>query len=539
MCYNCSILKAQNLKVIIGERTLFSDVSFNINTGDRVGLIGRNGAGKTTLIKSLAGVNNFSTGKVNITGRLGYLMQDTEAENPTEIGLERIMSSRGLDSIHKKMRTLEQEMSSPDADVMERAMDAYAKLMEEFEALGGYSAEAEAETIAAGLNISADELLTEVGNLSGGQRRRIELARILYAGADTLLLDEPTNHLDADSIAWLRGFLQEYTGALLIITHDTELLGEVANRIFFLDPTRGKIDIYNMSYKKYLAQQEIDDERRATERAVAESKAAKLTAQGNKMRAKATKAVAAQQMLKRADKLLDDLEEVRKVEGVANLRFPPPKHAGKVPLTAAGLEKSYGDLRVWKGIDLAVDKGAKIVVLGRNGAGKTTLLKVLMGIEQPDSGKVEPGYGLCLGYFAQEHDTLLLEETLQENLVRVAPPAYDDTQIRSTLGSFGFPGDSVEKQAKVLSGGEKTRLALAGLVVTGANVLLLDEPTNNLDPLSREEILKALRMYEGAIILVTHDVGAVEALQPDRVLLLPEGNEDLWNDDYYKLVTNE
>jgi ATPase subunit of ABC transporter with duplicated ATPase domains len=256
------------------------------------------------------------------------------------------------------------------------------------------------------------------------------------------------------------------------------------------------------------------------------------------MRAKATKAVAAQQMLKRAEKLLDGLEDVRQVDKVAALRFPPPKHCGKTPLMASGLAKSYGSTEVWRGVDLAVDKGSRVVVLGRNGAGKTTLLKVLVGEEPTDSGKVEPGYGLELGYFAQEHNTIDDEATLVTNLERVAPN-YNDTEIRNVLGSFGFPGESTDKQAKVLSGGEKTRLALAMLVVTGANVLLLDEPTNNLDPASREEILKALRSFEGAIVLVSHDVGAVEALNPERVLLLPEGNEDLWGDQYIDLITSE
>lgn len=532
------MIKVSNLQVRIGDRLLFSDVNFNINPGDRVGLIGRNGAGKTTLIKALSGNNHFFSGNVEITGNLGYLAQDTKANDNTQIALERILSSRNLSEISSQLKTLEQNMASPDEEVMNKALEEYPKVLEKFESMGGYGAEAEAEKIAHGLNISDEELLTEIGNLSGGQRRRIELARILFQGSDVLLLDEPTNHLDASSILWLRGFLAKFTGALLIITHDIDLLDEVSNRVFFLDPTRGKIDLYNMNYQKYLIQVELDQARRETQRAVAEDKAAKLIMQGNKMRAKATKAVAAQQMLKRAQKLVDDLEDVRKVETVAALRFPPPNHSGKVPLVGSNMVKSYGDKKVWSGIDIAVDKGAKIVVLGRNGAGKTTLLKVLMGIESLNSGKVEPGYGLNLGYFAQEHDTIDNEQTLVKNLERVAPN-YNDTEIRNVLGSFGFSGDSVDKYAKVLSGGEKTRLALAQLVVTGANVLLLDEPTNNLDPLSREEVLKALRTYEGAIILVTHDEGAVEALKPDRVLLLPQGQEDLWNDDYYKLVTNE
>ncbi len=261
-----------------------------------------------------------------------------------------------------------------------------------------------------------------------------------------------------------------------------------------------------------------------------------MRAQGEKMRAKATKAVAAQQMLRRAEELEASVAPTRQVEKVARLRFPEPAACGKVPLTASGLSKGYGSLEVFTGVDLAIDRGSKVVVLGLNGAGKTTLLRILAGVMQSDSGEVVPGHGLKLGYYAQEHENLDLEKTVLENMVYAAP-ALDDTHVRNTLGQFLFSGDDVDKPAGVLSGGERTRLSLAMLVVSAANVLLLDEPTNNLDPASREEILHALRVYEGAVVLVTHDPGAVTALNPDRVLILPDGDEDLWDDEYLELVT--
>jgi ATPase subunit of ABC transporter with duplicated ATPase domains len=253
------------------------------------------------------------------------------------------------------------------------------------------------------------------------------------------------------------------------------------------------------------------------------------------MRAKATKTVAAQNMARRADKLLAGLEAERKSDKVAKLRFPEPAPCGKTPLMAEGLSKSYGSLEIFTDVDLAIDKGSRVVILGLNGAGKTTLLRLLGGVEQPDTGAVVPGHGLKLGYYAQEHETLDPERTVLENM-RSAAPDLDLVEVRKTLGSFLFSGDDVDKPAGVLSGGEKTRLALATLVVSSANVLLLDEPTNNLDPASREEILGALRTYKGAVVLVTHDEGAVEALQPERIILLPDGVEDLWGADYADLV---
>ena len=312
----------------------------------------------------------------------------------------------------------------------------------------------------------------------------------MFSGAQTLLLDEPTNHLDADSIAWLRDYLKVYSGGLVVISHDVGLLRAVVNKVFHLDANRSVIDQYNLGWDAYLLQRETDEKRRRRERANAEKKAAALLAQADRMRYKATKAVAAQNMAKRAEKMLSGLEQARVSDKVAHLRFPDPAPCGRTPLTADDLSKSYGSLEVFTDVSLAIDRGAKVVVLGLNGAGKTTLLRLLGGLEAPDTGTVNPGHGLKLGYYAQEHETLDLERTVVENL-RAKAPDLTDTQVRSVLGSFLFSGEDADKPARVLSGGEKTRLALAVLVVSQANVLLLDEPTNNLDPASREQILHA------------------------------------------------
>ena len=374
--------------------------------------------------------------------------------------------------------------------------------------------------------------------LSGGQRRRVELARILFSGAQTLLLDEPTNHLDAESIIWLREYLTKYSGGLVIISHDVNLIETVVNKVFYIDANRNVIDVYNMGWKKYLLQREQDEHRRKKERANAEKKAAILQRQGEKMRAKASKAVAAQGMLRRAEALVANLETVRQKDKVAKLRFPTPAACGKTPLTGEDLSKSYGSLEVFTGVDLAIDRGSRVCILGLNGAGKTTMLKILAGVLESDTGVINPGHGLKLGYYAQEHESLDYEADVLSNMLK-ARADISEGEARNVLGTFLFSGDDVFKPVKVLSGGERTRLALAQLVVSTANVLLLDEPTNNLDPASREEILGALREYQGAIVLVTHDEGAVSALSPERVLLLPDGDEDLWRDDYYDLITLE
>lgn len=528
------MIQATDIELRAGADLLLAGATFRIDAGDRVGLVGRNGAGKTTLTKVLAGQALPAGGTVSASG-VGYLPQDPRTGDLEVVALDRILSARGLDEVVRRMRTLETEMASPDDAVRDKAMRKYTNAEAEFQSAGGYAAESEASSLAASVGLTPQVLKQTLGTLSGGQRRRIELARILFSDAQTLLLDEPTNHLDADSIMWLRGFLANHQGGLIVISHDVELLEATVNRVFHLDANRQTLDVYNVGWKAYLTAREDDERRRKRDRANSEKKATVLQDQANRMRAKASKAKAAQSMLKRAEKLLDGLETERVADRVAKLRFPNPAPCGKTPLMAEGLSRSYGSQEIFTDVDLAIDRGSKVVVLGLNGAGKTTLLRILAGVDKPDTGEINPGHGLKIGYYAQEHETLDAERSVLENM-RSASPDLNDTQIRSVLGSFLFSGDAVNKPAGVLSGGEKTRLSLAMLVVSAANVLLLDEPTNNLDPASRAEILDALAHFEGAVVLVTHDEGAVEALSPERVLLLPDGVEDLWNADYLDLI---
>ncbi|MFB7874916.1 MULTISPECIES: ABC-F family ATP-binding cassette domain-containing protein [unclassified Nocardia] len=540
------MITATDLEVRAGVRTLLSapGPALRVQSGDRIGLVGRNGAGKTTTLRILAGEGEPYAGKITRSTDIGYLPQDPKEGDLDVIARDRVLSARGLDTLIRDMEKQQALMAEvADEKEREKAIRKYGRLEDQFSSLGGYVAESEAARICHSLGLPDRVLGQQLRTLSGGQRRRIELARILFSASDgsggrsdrILLLDEPTNHLDADSITWLRGFLQNHDGGLIVISHDVELLEAVVNKVWFLDAVRGEPDVYNMGWKKYLDARATDEQRRVRERANAEKKASALRQQAAKLGAKATKAAAAHQMVRRAERLMSELDDVRVADKVARIRFPEPAPCSKTPLMVKNLTKLYGSLEIFTGVNFAVDKGSRVVVLGLNGAGKTTMLKLLAGVETPTSGGVEQGRGLKVGYFAQEHDTLDDAATVWEN-IRHASPDAGEQELRSLLGAFMFSGPQLEQPAGTLSGGEKTRLALAGLVSSAANVLLLDEPTNNLDPISREQVLEALRTYAGAVVLVTHDPGAAEALNPERVILLPDGTEDHWSNEYAELI---
>ncbi|QJY48543.1 ABC-F family ATP-binding cassette domain-containing protein [Pseudonocardia broussonetiae] len=537
------MITATDLELRAGSRILLSGATLRVQPGDRIGLVGRNGAGKTTSMRVLAGEGEPYGGGVHANSPVGYLPQDPREGDLRVTAKDRVLSAKGLDVMLREMEKAQNAMAElVDGAANDKAVRDYGRIEERFSALGGYAAESDAARICAHLGLPDRILNQQIATLSGGQRRRVELARILFSATDggassntTLLLDEPTNHLDADSITWLRSFLQNHDGGLVVISHDTDLLADVVNKVWFLDATRGEVDVYNMNWKRYQEARATDEKRRRRERANAEKKASVLHTQALKMGAKATKAVAAKNMARRADELLANLEPEQQKDRVAKIRFPDPAPCGKTPLTAEGLSKAFGSLEVFTGVDLAVDRGAKVVVLGLNGAGKTTLLRLLAGTERADAGDVRPGHGLRVGYFAQEHETLDPDATVWEN-IRHASPDTGEQQLRTVLGTFMFSGEQLQQPAGTLSGGEKTRLALAGLVSSAANVLLLDEPTNNLDPASRAQVLDALRRFTGAVVLVSHDPGAVEALHPDKVIVLPDGTEDLWSAEYLELV---
>ena len=516
------MITATSLELRAGPRLLLGPATFRIAPGDRVGLVGRNGAGKTTLTKVLSGETRAPAGQVTRSGEVGYLPQDPRTGDLDMLAHDRILSARGLDTVLRQMRETEGEMASADPDTHDRAMRRYVA------ARGGVPGGRRlrrrergrvdrVEPGAAGARARPAAAHPVRRSAPPGRavphpvlRRRVAAAR----RAD----QPPRRRLDRLAARLPRAPTR--AGSWSSAT-TSACSSNTVNRVFHLDANRAELDIYNVGWKAYLQQRETDERRRKRERANVEKQASVLKAQADRMRYKATKARAAQSMDKRAARLLSGLEEVRRNDKVAKLRFPEPAPCGKTPLTAEGLSKSYGSLEVFTDVDLAIDRGSRVVILGLNGAGKTTLMRLLAGVEEPDTGEVVPGHGLKIGYYAQEHETLDPERTvLREHALRRAGPG----RRRGPAGARLVPVLRRRRRASppsVLSGGEKTRLALATLVVSSANVLMLDEPTNNLDPASREEILGALRTYKGAVVLVTHDEGAVDALAPERLILLP------------------
>ncbi|MBR6439833.1 MAG: ABC-F family ATP-binding cassette domain-containing protein [Aeriscardovia sp.] len=526
-------ITADDLSISWGARQILYPASFSIGAGEKIGLVGRNGAGKTTFVRTLVGDLPPEGGKVQIRGALGYLPQETRAANQSQTVMERILSAKGLSSLMKKME--EAQKAVEGGENLERDISRLEKLSERFEAEGGWSAKAEASKMASRLEI-ADYMDAPLSALSGGQKRRVELARIIFAGADTLILDEPTNHLDAGAVEWLTEKLKEFGGALLLISHSQKLLDECANAIWYLHD--GVFDKYSLGYSAFLKERAAREERARKAAENAKKQAEKLLKVSASLGAKATKAVAAKNMERRAEKLLEDNRFEAKREKSAAIRLPEPERGGRILAECRGLSYGYGGRPLLEDLNLTVERDSRIAVLGANGAGKTTFLRLLSGQLPPGDGEAALGEKCRVGYFSQEHENLDGERTVLENMMASCPKMSEE-EARTALGGFLFSSDEVYKRAGVLSGGEKTRLSLASLAYSGANLLLLDEPTNNLDPASREKILEAISGYKGACILVTHDRGALEALRPDRILLLPDGVEDRWEDGYLDLVAEE
>ena len=526
------MLQVRNLAIDVVARRVLSDASFTVAEGDKVGLVGRNGVGKTSLLKVLAGENDAAAGVILRRGTLGYVPQNprprAEASHPA---LAHILSGRGLDRAAEQLAELHKQL---EHDHSSATIHRYSDAEEKYRLAGGYSSESDARKIATGLGLRADRVDLPLSVLSGGERRRVELARVLFARADLLLLDEPTNHLDSDAKSWLMDFLRDYRGAVIVVSHDLGLLDRSITRVLHLDA--GKMVEYRGTYSQYQKARVLEEKRLTSLAQRQESEIQRLSVLAEVMRRQTQKrAKTAKSIFKRVDRMKSVQVSAPKRERKVKVTFPEPPHSGRVVLTAAALSKGYGGPLVFRDVTFEVERGQRIVIMGLNGAGKTSLLRILAGQTEPNSGSFRLGHGVSLGYYAQEHEGIRPGVPVLAHMREQSDA--DERVLRALLGSFSLTGDIARQDAGTLSGGEKTKLALAQLVAGKHNLLLLDEPTNNLDPPSRTGVARALAEWPGTMVIVSHDPEFVEALKPQRVLFMPEGRVDYWEEDLLDVVS--
>jgi ATPase subunit of ABC transporter with duplicated ATPase domains len=534
------VLAVRNLTVEVGGTLVVEGASFTVRAGDKVGLVGRNGAGKTSLLRVVGGMAMAKAGAVHRPQAFGYLPQDPRLDGvPDDVTpITRVLGGRALDELTDRMEKLRLAMEERPGD--ERIVARWSRAHDAFEHADGYAAEAEARRLLAGLGLRSDRADRPIGVLSGGEARRVELARILFAGSELLMLDEPTNHLDNDARDWLLDYMRSYRGALLVISHDLELLDESITRVLHLDRP-GESDIgavveYKGTYSQYVKSRAADEARLAKVAARQQAEIARLQTLVDRWGAKQSKAAFANALETRIQRIQAEGVAAPSARRGLRLRLPDPPPSGRTALVVEGLTKSYGGgPPVFDDVSFDVGRGERLLVLGLNGAGKTSLLRILAGTSEADRGSVEWGHQVSVGYYAQEHEGIQAGRSLLDHMGEAAPQLGIEER-RRLLGMFGLTGDKVAQDAGTLSGGEKTKLALALLVAGRRNLLLLDEPTNNLDPPSREAVAAALASWAGTMVIVSHDAGFVRDLAPDRALLMPDGDLDHWSEDLLELV---
>jgi len=498
------MISFSNINKQYGRQLVFVEASFQLNPGEKVGLVGPNGAGKTTLFRMVVGEESPDDGEVSVPKKttVGYFRQDVEEMQGRSVLDEAIAGSGRAGDLHHELEALQHAMEDPaQADEMDRILERFGEVQEEYEHLGGYTLEAQAREVLLGLGFQDDQIDGDVGALSGGWKMRVALARVLLGRPDVLLMDEPTNHLDLESIIWLEQFLKNFQGSLLMTSHDREFMNRLVTKIAEIDA--GEINSYSGNYDFYERERNIRETNQQAAFARQQSMLAKEQRFIDRFKTHAAKAAQVQSRIKALDKI--EKIELPKKRQVVKFDFRVPPRSGDQVAVIEDLHKSYGKRVIYQGFSMNIRRGERWAVMGRNGAGKSTLLKMIAGATEPDAGSVRLGASLTMGYFAQQSlDVLDPDLTVVEQLQNDFPQDGIGS-LRSLAGAFQFSGDDVDKKIRALSGGEKSRLAMARMLYNPPNFLVLDEPTNHLDLATKEMLVEALKNFEGTMIFVSHD----------------------------------
>jgi ATPase subunit of ABC transporter with duplicated ATPase domains len=501
-----------------GRQILFVDASFQLNPGEKVGLVGPNGAGKTTLFRMIVGEESPDEGDVSVPKQLsiGYFRQDVEEMSGRSVLDEAIAGSGRVGDLHHELEALQHAMADPDqAEKMDEILERFGEVQEEYDHLGGYALESQAREVLLGLGFDNERIDGDVGELSGGWKMRVAMARVLLGRPDVLLMDEPTNHLDIESILWLEDFIKSLPGALLMTSHDREFMNRVVTKIAEIDG--GEITVYSGNYDFYERERQIRETNREAAYARQQAMLAKEQRFIERFSAHAAKAAQVQSRIKALDKI--EKIELPKKRRVVKFDFRQPPRSGDQVVTLENIRKSYGRRVVYDGLNLNIRRGERWCVMGKNGAGKSTLLKMVAGAVIPDSGAVRLGASLTMGYFAQQALELLDPDLTIDEQLRRDFPDESIGSLRSLAGAFQFSGEDVDKKIRALSGGEKTRLVMARMLLNPPNFLVLDEPTNHLDVATKEMLIDALKDFDGTMLFVSHDRAFLRGLS-NRVLEL-------------------
>ena len=528
------MISFSNISKQYGKQLLFVEANFQLNPGDKVGLVGPNGSGKTTLFRMIVGEEAPEEGEVTVPKKLtvGYFRQDVEEMSGRSVLDEAIAGSGRLGDLHHELEGLQEAMGDPArADDMDKILGRFGEVQEEYDHLGGYGLESQAREVLHGLGFDEARIDGDVGALSGGWKMRVAMARVLLGRPEVLLMDEPTNHLDIESIIWLEGFLKSVPAALLMTSHDREFMNRVVTRIAEIDD--GEITVYAGNYEFYERERAIREANREAAYARQQAMLAKEQRFIDRFSAHAAKAAQVQSRVKALDKI--EKIELPKKRKVVDFVFRQPPRSGDKVVTIENLHKAYGSHVVYDGLDMIIQRGERWAIMGANGAGKTTLLRMIAGALEPDSGQVRIGASVQMGYFAQQALQLLDPDKTVWEQAQHDFPGESVGALRSLLGAFQFSGDEVEKKIRSLSGGERSRLVLARMLMYPPNLLVLDEPTNHLDLLTKDMLIKALKDFEGTMIFVSHDRSFLRGLST-RVLELSGDEPHLFPGSYVEYV---